>query len=236
MSHETPLLLATAVSIGTIHTLLGPDHYIPFVAMGRAARWSLRKTLLVTALCGVGHVGSSVVLGVVGIALGIVVFRLEQFEAVRGDLAAWLLIGVGLAYTTWGLVRALRNIPHSHVHVHADGTVHRHPHTHDGEHLHTHGEGQSIGPWVLFTVFLFGPCEPLIPLLMYPAARLSGWAVAAVAVAFGAATLVAMMASVAVLHWSLPRVSSRVRGFERFSHAAAGFSVLLCGVLILAGL
>jgi len=27
--------------------------------------------------------------------------------------------------------------------------------------------------WALFLIFVFGPCEPLIPLIMYPAAKLN---------------------------------------------------------------
>ncbi len=49
--------------------------------------------------------------------------------------------------------------------------MHAHEHTHDGEHAHVHeSESSSITPWVLFVIFVLGPCEPLIPLLMFPAA------------------------------------------------------------------
>jgi hypothetical protein len=71
MTTETALLVGSALSIGFFHTLLGPDHYIPFVAMARAGSWTRRKALAVTALCGVGHVAGSVVLGMVGIAFGL---------------------------------------------------------------------------------------------------------------------------------------------------------------------
>ena len=81
-----------AASIAFVHTLLGPDHYLPFVAMSRTGGWSLRKTILITLACGVGHVLSSVVLGFVGIAFGMAVLKLERFEQVRGDLAGWLLL------------------------------------------------------------------------------------------------------------------------------------------------
>ena len=36
MADPLPPLLATAVVIGTVHTALGPDHYLPFVAMATA--------------------------------------------------------------------------------------------------------------------------------------------------------------------------------------------------------
>ena len=70
MPEELAVLSVTAASIALIHTLLGPDHYLPFIVMARARRWSMRKTACVTLLCGAGHVLSSVLLGGVGIAAG----------------------------------------------------------------------------------------------------------------------------------------------------------------------
>src|SRR3989304_1685413 len=75
MSHELALLAATAAGIGFLHALLGPDHYLPFVLMGRAGRWSRVKTLTITFFCGVGHVGSSLLLAAGGVGahrLGVV--------------------------------------------------------------------------------------------------------------------------------------------------------------------
>jgi hypothetical protein len=81
------ILYTTAIAVGVVHTLLGPDHYLPFVAMSKAGQWSTRKTFRVTALCGVGHVLGSILLGVLGVLLGLSLNRLEWFESVRGDLA-----------------------------------------------------------------------------------------------------------------------------------------------------
>ena len=53
---EAQILLLTAASIAFLHTILGPDHYVVFAAMGKARRWSLAKTLRVTLVCGTGHV------------------------------------------------------------------------------------------------------------------------------------------------------------------------------------
>ena len=44
MTVDLGLLILTAASIGCIHTLLGPDHYVPFVAMGAARRPSFLQT------------------------------------------------------------------------------------------------------------------------------------------------------------------------------------------------
>ncbi len=241
MNSELAALTITAVTLGVVHTALGPDHYVPFAAMARAGGWSRRKTLLITLGCGVAHVGSSVVIGLLGLALGSMVVSLQGLESTRGELAGWLLIGFGLAYFVWGLVRAWRNRPHTHWHVHADGTIHSHPHVHDADHLHVHEppfaeEDATAGltPWVLFVIFAFGPCEPLIPLLIYPAAQADPLAVVLVVLAFSAATLLVMLVAVGLLVWGLETL--RWAGLHRFSHALAGAAVLGCGVLVKLGL
>lgn len=231
------VLLGTAAFIGFFHTLTGPDHYIPFVAMSRVGRWSLAKTMVITLACGVGHVASSIVLGMLGIGLGVAVGQLERFEGLRGNLAGWLLLGFGLAYLAWGLKRAVRNQPHSHVHGHANGTLHVHTHDHAGEHLHPHGaddRAQSMTPWILFTIFVFGPCEPLIPILMFPAAKLNLWGVGLVCLVFGLCTLATMMAIVVAGYLGLSRVSFAWLG--RYAHAIAGLAVTACGAAIQFGL
>ncbi|MDB4582328.1 hypothetical protein N9164_04185 [Draconibacterium sp.] len=61
------ILILTAASLGFVHTVLGPDHYIPFIALSKARNWSLPKTLGVTALCGIGHVLGSIAIGLIGV-------------------------------------------------------------------------------------------------------------------------------------------------------------------------
>ena len=231
MGIDLGLLLLTAASIGFIHTLLGPDHYVPFVAMSAARGWTRRRTLWITALCGAGHVLGSVVIGMVGIGIGISLTRLQWFESVRGDVAAWLLTGFGLAYMAWGLKKAWRSRPHSHEHAHADGTLHRHEHGHEDAHLHPHvdpARARSITPWALFVIFVLGPCEPLIPLVMYPASKHSAWGLAIVVLAFGAVTIATMLGVVSLGLRGIERLP--LESAERYSHALAGAALSLCGL------
>jgi nickel/cobalt exporter len=232
MSSETILLLTTAASVGVLHTLLGPDHYLPFVAMARVGAWSRRKTLVVTTLCGVGHVAGSVVLGLVGIAFGLSLSRLEAFESSRGSVAAWGLIAFGLLYTAWGLRRAARGHRHTHVHAHGNGTLHLHEHDHSSDHLHPHPKesGGSLTPWVLFVIFLLGPCEALIPLLMFPAATRSPGALLLVAGTFGVATVGTMLTVVLAGIEGIQRLP--FGKMERYAHTLAGLTILACGVAI----
>src|SRR5665647_1510383 len=103
--NDLHVLLVTAISLGFIHTLLGPDHYLPFIVLSRARKWSLSKTLWITFFGGIGHIGGSVILGITGVALGISLSKLELIEATRGNLVAWMLIVFGLFYTIYGVFK-----------------------------------------------------------------------------------------------------------------------------------
>ena len=232
MSNELLILIIAAASIGFFHTLLGPDHYLPFIVMSRSRNWSLRKTSLVTVLCGIGHVLSSVLLGIIGIALGIAVSKLEAIESFRGSIAAWVLIAFGLVYFIWGMRRALRSKPHEHLHKHEDGFSHMHTHNHTEVHMHIHKKKgtKNITPWVLFTIFVFGPCEPLIPLLMYPAAKNSLLGVVLVTGLFSATTILTMLGIVLISTFGLNLIP--MNRLERYTHAIAGATICLCGVSI----
>ena len=222
------VLAGAAATIGFLHTILGPDHYLPFVVLSKARQWSGRKTATVTFLCGLGHVLGSVALGFVGIALGMAVFSLEALESFRGEVAAWLLIAFGFAYSVWGVRRALRSRPHQHPHPHRDGRDDSDAHVHLGEHTHVHAARPgSLTPWVLFAIFVFGPCEPLIPLIMYPAAEGTLTDVVTVALVFGVTTIVTMLAVVFVSSRGLARLS--LGRLERYSHALAGLTILVSG-------
>ena len=213
MPADLTTLCLSAISVGAIHTLLGPDHYVPLVAMSRVGRWSRVKTLGVTAACGLGHVAGSIVVGAVGLVLGTTAMGFEAFEGWRGDAAAWLLIGLGVAYTAWAVRCWIR------------------PCATGGEPL---PKTAGWAPWLAFLVFVLGPCEPLIPMLMLPTARAGAGSLVAVTLAFTLATVGTMVAAVATLRYGL--ASGCIHERTNAAHAAAGLAILACGVLVRAGL
>lgn len=226
---EAQILLLTAASIAFLHTILGPDHYVIFTAMGKAQGWSLSRTLRITLFCGIGHVLSSMIIGTIGLLLGAQLAALIKIESLRGNLAGWALLAFGLMYFAWGLRQAGRDHTHTHVHTHGE-VVHVHEHNHHDEHTHVHDQHarDSITPWAIFVIFVFGPCEALIPLFMYPAAQQSVGLVMSVALVFGAVTLATMLALVAITSIGLDRLKLPSAG-RRYAHAVAGASVALCG-------
>jgi len=240
MNSEIAILSLTAASLGFMHTLLGPDHYLPFVVLSKARKWSKIKTIWITILCGIGHVGSSVIIGFIGIAAGVALSKLEAFESFRGNIAGWLFIGFGLAYAIWGLKRALNNKPHTHTHFHLNGKKHVHEHTHFVEHSHLHTdektennekvEYKNLTPWILFVIFVFGPCEPLIPLLMFPALQHSVLGVVSVTAVFSLVTITTMTTIVLLTTTGISFVE--LKKLEKYTHALAGSAIFFSGIAI----
>ncbi len=249
MTPELTVLVGTAATLGVTHTAIGVDHTLPFVLLGRARRWSLQKTLGVTAICAAGHVLSSVVIGALGyFGLGLALPQLEAIESQRGHWAAWLLIVFGVAYALFGIWRMRRGDAHRHFHVHADGTVHAHHHGHqqtDGQLVHHHRHPSSaVGKATrldsrrlipgLFLIFVLGPCEALIPLMIAPALGSGGGAIL-VAGVFGLATTLTMLSLVALGFLGLNvkaigRLEPHLQWMAGFAIAASGLSVELIGI------
>jgi len=235
MSPEILLLAGTAATIAFVHTLLGPDHYLPFVAMAKSRDWSVAKTVNITLLCGCGHIVGSVLLGFVGVSAGIALDSLEWIEGFRADIAAWALVAIGLVYMVWGIQQAYRKKPHSHWHEH-DGVPHIHNHNHLSSHAHVHSAGDAVegrrpvAAWAIFIVFVLGPCEPLIPLLMFPAARESMMGMLAVTTVFAVVTVLTMLFAVLISVWGMRFI--RLPRMEQYSEAIAGGTIMSCGLSI----
>lgn len=227
--NDLTTLTITAAGVAFLHTLLGPDHYLPFIAMARARNWKVYKTSWITLLGGLGHVSSSVLLGSIGIVAGIGINRLNALESFSGDLAAWLFVLFGGVYMIWGIYRGIRNKTHTHFHRHDDGSVHMHEHTHHEDHDHVHNK--NITPWILFTIFFLGPCEPLIPLMMYPASQDSTWGIVQVCTVFSLVTILTMLVLVLLASYGLQLVRFGI--LERYMHALAGGVIFLSGIGIL---
>lgn len=227
--NEFQILLVSAVSLGFIHTLLGPDHYLPFIVLSKARKWSLAKTMWITFFSGVGHIAGSVVLGITGVALGISVSKLESIEASRGDIVAWLLMLFGLAYTIYGIYNYIKKGHHMHLPKFLlPKSIRDYRHLPTTEIEERKEDTVKLTPWILFLIFVFGPCEVLIPLLIYPAAEHNTFAVFAVATLFGVTTIATMLVSVLVGYKGASLL--RFKQGEKYMHLIAGIIILFMGV------
>ena len=226
---EMYVLVMSAATLGIIHTLLGPDHYLPFIVLSKARNWSRTRTMWITFISGVGHVTGSVVLGLIGIAMGFSLSKLEAIEASRGSVVGWMLIVFGVLYSAYGLYKYYKRGAHVHLPAFLRPRSIRHRDLHLGEDdLEKQDDAGRLTPWILFLIFVFGPCEVLIPMLVYPAAEHSGMGVFLVALVFGIATVGTMLLVVMLGYQGISLL--RFKGKEYQIHLFAGLIILMAGV------
>ena len=216
-------LWLTAFLTAVIHTITGPDHYLPFIAIAKSRDYGLKKTLLWTFVCGLGHIGSAllIALGFVYLSHFLTDAQFEWIEDNRSDLAAYALIGLGGAYVLWALRHRWL---HKHGHEHHHGFM-----GHGGSEV----KDKNITVWVMFIIFVLGPCEALLPVLT--ASSVMGIpAVISSTVIFSVATIATMLVAVTLGYLGLKAL--RFKKIEAYAHELAGATIMACGVLILCGL
>ena len=87
MIPDTFIIAGSAASVGFIHTILGPDHYLPLVAMAKTNGWSGPKTASYTAFCGFSHIlGTILMVFLLGWP-----FDIETVQAMRWGFCRWFL-------------------------------------------------------------------------------------------------------------------------------------------------
>ncbi|MCW3108702.1 MAG: hypothetical protein JWQ09_3208 [Segetibacter sp.] len=225
MQTEIEVLMIAAVSIACLHTITGPDHYIPFIALSKSRGWSFTRTIFWTVVCGCGHVWSSVLLGLGGAAIGWSLSKVSWLENIRGGLAGWALVGFGIAYCIWGLIKAKKGSQHKHFDVYDDGSIYVYEHKH-GQAVPPK-ERHTVTPWVMFLIFVLGPCEPMIPLLYFPAAKNSLAGMMLLIIVYTIFTLAAMLLMVVLGYYGFSFL--KTEKLEKYVHALGGMTIFICG-------
>lgn len=108
--------------------------------------------------------------------------------------------------------------------------MHVHEHNHHSEHMHIHEEKTkaSITPWILFAIFVFGPCEPLIPIVMFPAAKHNWLELVVITSVFSIITILTMLTVVVIASFGIKLFPMKM--MEKYSHVMAGGTILMCGL------
>lgn len=225
MQSEMQVLIIAAISVACLHTVSGPDHYLPFIALSKSRGWSFTKTMGWTIVCGCGHVWSSVVLGLGGAAIGWSLSKVSWMENIRGGIAGWVMLVFGFLYGIWGLYRASKNNPHKHFDLQDDGTIYVYQHNYGEAVAPEHR--YKVTPWVMFIIFILGPCEPMIPLLYFPAVKSSWAGMILLITIYTAVTLLTMITMVVLGFMGIAFV--KAERLERYVHALGGLTIFICG-------
>lgn len=170
--HSTLLttIAATGFTVAFFHAAI-PTHWLPFVLVSRARRWSRARTLVVALFAGLGHVLLTSLIGLVIAWFG---FQLEAHGGVWFPrIAGTLLLAIGLFYF-WRQWRG-GGVCHHHL----PGGQHQASAACGQEEGHSHWEeelneselvSQRSGDWAaiggLFVMLTLSPCEGFLPVYL----------------------------------------------------------------------
>lgn len=141
------LLLGSAAVVSLVHGLL-PNHWLPFVLIGRVQGWTGRRMLHVLAAAGAAHVAVAGAIALVTLLAGI---ALADMLAGHADiLPGLILLAAGLAYVALDL-RA--------------NSGHRHHH-HDVHEAASAGMSDRAAVATLVLTLALSPCEAMVPVFI----------------------------------------------------------------------
>ncbi len=222
-------ILLIIISLTCLHICTGPDHYLPFIALSKSRNWSVGKTIFWTTLCGIGHIASSVIISAIVMALGWGISKISWLEKLRGNLAGWALLLLGLCYMIWGFWQIKKDKTHKHFEASDDGNMYVFEHNH-GE---ATGPKQKhlVTPWVMFIIFALAPNEPMIPLLSVLAIGGDIWSVVDFVAVYVVATIAAMLLMVLLGFYGLSFF--KINWLEKYVQPISGLTLLLCGATML---
>lgn len=203
------ILLMSTASVAFLHAL-APDHWMPFAVIAKAQKWSRLRLMGITFISGIGHVAISIIISIIGILSGFSLSKLKGVEGHRGEVVLWLLIGLGIAYTIWGIKKA-KEYKHREI---------------SQEELKV----KTVAVWTIFAIVVLGPCESLVPLLFLGYSY--GWAgVIIVSIVFSIVTIIMMLAQSLLAFMGIQLLKNDIA--ERYAHAFAGVVIVLTGIFVM---
>lgn len=202
-------LLGGGFATAFLHAAL-PTHWLPFVLVGRAQRWSVERVLLAVTAAGLAHIAATAVAGGLIVIAGLALDR--WMAGVLPHLSAILLFAFG----AWYLGRAVVRRPQPATGPQRDAPGPAVSHT-----------AAFLG---LIAMMAVSPGEVLLPFYLSQA-REGLDVLAALTVVFAAGTVLGMavFTLLARAGWSVLRLER----WARYEGAILGLALIAIGLLVL---
>ncbi len=206
MYQTTVGLIIATFGVALLHAAM-PNHWMPFVLVGKAQGWSITRTLTVTGTASLGH---SVITCVIGFVVALMGAQISRYVESRiGCLTGIILIILGVAYlalSRWHRVR---------------------PHTHEGHSAHYLSDKAAATS--LFSMLCFSPCEAALPIFL--AASAMSWGILlAMAIILTTSTLFGMLALTALAYRGMQRL--KFESLERYEKELVGAILTFIGIMV----
>ena len=206
MYQTTIGLIIATFGVALLHAAM-PNHWMPFVLVGKAQGWSITRTLTITGTASLGH---SVITCVIGFVVALMGAQISRYVESRiGYLTGIILIILGVAYlalSRWHRVR---------------------PHTREGHSAHYLSDKAAAAS--LFSMLCFSPCEAALPIFL--AASAMSWGILlAMAIILTTSTLFGMLALTALAYRGMQRL--KFESLERYEKELVGAILTFIGIMV----
>lgn len=210
MVQATPLLLG-ALLVGALH-MSAPDHWVTLCLLGKVAKWTRGRLLLMSLVTGLGHVLLSVALGFAIVGVGVLFTE---------SLSAQIALGTGVLMLAIGLAYGVRELLSKRTEDYQEEA--------ENEYLKAGGSGgRTVGYFAVLGAAL-SPDLSILPIFVL--AVPVGFSLAVdTAVVFGSASIFSLLIFVLLGSWGLDRVFEKIP--PRYNAALVGFVVAAVGAYV----
>lgn len=201
-------LLGAGFATAFLHAAL-PTHWLPFVLVGRAQRWTLQRVMAAVVAAGLAHVASTALVGGLIVMAGM---ALDQWvSGLLPYLSAILLFAFGGFYLVRSIVRRPQLAGGPSLEMAAPAVSH------------------AAAFWALVATMAVSPGEVLLPFYLNQAQGGVG-VLAALTVVFAVGTVLgmALFTGLARAGWSVLRLER----WARYEGAVLGLALIAVGLLV----
>ena len=203
MQQTTISLIGATFFIALTHAVM-PNHWMPFALVGRGQKWSLTKTISITAIAGLGHSIATCILGTIIALLGLQIAKYT--ETIAEPFAASILIILGIAFIVIGRLRPCK---------------------------HNHNHSNFSDKTIVISLFMMLSCSPCVAVLpIFLAASTYSWGMLLLLSVILSVTTVSSMAVLTTLAYSGVRKINLCR-IEHYEREIIGGILSTIGIIFL---
>ena len=198
--------------LSVVHASI-PNHWLPLVAIGRVEKWSERETLTVTAITGIAHTISTIIIGII---VGMIGYKLsETYHFISHTVAPAVLVLLGLIYLYQDYSHSKIKQHHEHSHIDVDQLVKKNK------------SKRSIVASLSIAMF-FSPCIE-VEVYYFTAARIGWLGIIIVSTTYFFVTILGMMILVKIGTEGMQRL--KLNFMEHREKLISGLVLIVVGLL-----
>jgi nickel/cobalt exporter len=204
-------LIIGSLLLSITHALI-PNHWFPLAAVSKSENWTKIETAKVTALTGILHTLSTIIIGII---IGFVGYKLgDTVEMISEIYAPIILFGLGLYF----IFTNLRNKSHTHCHINPEQIK------------QASKKSKRAIITALGTMMFFSPCVEIEA--FYFTAGQFGWTgILTLSAIYLFVTVAVMILIVELSRKSLNVLNKKLHFLEHYEKLVTGIILILLGIL-----